>query len=122
MEGEEKKGAPDLLLIKKEGTISTYRNVLTNEIVKAVSDCFTGGDDSVKYYQVKIVKSKDMSLVKLLAILKRLHPSLGRGSNSNLLNEFKNTDEWVLGGLLAEETELLIKRAKENGIEIKLEK
>lgn len=63
-----------------------------------------------------------LSLVKQLAVLKRLHPPLGDIPNFQLLNEFKNKDEWVLGGLLAEEAETLIRSAQENGIRIELEK
>ncbi|MGK5512348.1 hypothetical protein [Brevibacillus formosus] len=112
----------ELELIKKEGTLFTYRNPLTNEVVEAVSDYFPQGVDGVKYYQVNIVWKQDVSLVKQLAILKRIYPPLGKVTNAQLLNKLKNTKEWVLDGLLAEEAEVLVTKAKENGIEIKLKK
>lgn len=52
----------------------------------------------------------------------KIYPPLGKVTNTELLNKLKNTKEWVLDGLLAEEAEMLVTKAKENGIEIKLKK
>ncbi|GJM69843.1 hypothetical protein HMSSN036_20590 [Paenibacillus macerans] len=122
MTHDESNNKSELELIKKEGTLFTYRNSLTNEVVEAVGDYFPERVDGVKYYQVNIEWKQDVSLVKQLAILKKIYPPLGKVTNTELLNKLKNTKEWVLDGLLAEEAEMLVTKAKENGIEIKLKK
>ncbi len=118
MTNHETNNQPELEWVQTDGTISAYRDPVTREISQAVSDYAPQEIRYPRHFAVNIKRAKDKSLVQQLVALKKLYPPLAEFTNTELLDRFKNEDEWVFGGLLPEEAEALVKKAEEKGFSV----
>lgn len=120
MTNHETNNQPELEWVQTDGTLSTYRDPVTREMSQAVSDYAPQESGYPRHFAVRIERAKDKSLVQQLVALKKLYPPLAEFANTELLDQFKNEDEWTFGGLLPEEAEALVKKAEEKGFSVSL--
>lgn len=107
------------IVIKDEGIIVTYKNPSTGEEYSVLGELAHNfeGKKNVKYKAV-IYWAKEPSLVKQVAILRKICPFVNSIPNNELLNTVKGTSSWEFGEFLPEEAEELVTKGKQNGLDI----
>lgn len=103
----------DPIIVKDEGIIVTYKDPSTGEEYSVLGE-LAYEDKEIPRYKAIIYWSKEISLVKQVAILKKICPLVNEIPNGELMKNIKSTSEWEFGEFLPEEAEELIAKAKQN--------
>ena len=107
------------IVIKDEGIIVTYKNPCTGEeynVLGELAHNFEG--KKIARYKAVICWAKEPSLVKQVAILRRICSLVNSIPNNELLNSVKGTSKWEFGEFLPEGAEDLVAKGKKNGLDI----
>lgn len=107
------------IVIKDESIIVTYKYPMTREeycVLGELAHNFEG--KKIAKYKAVICWTKETSLAKQVAILRKVCPLINLIPNDELFNIVQGTPRWEFGELPPEQAEELFAKGKLNGLDI----